>query len=176
MSDELREKVADIFTKAEYGFPFNSLIDHSRERMLNSTDAAIALVRAEQADRIAQLEAENASLASWQCEFTDGKTGLVYGEGGSTYCAMAKRVKELEGQHKGLVLQNALLRQRRDLPVDRIPAAQEVDTMRARIAQLEAALQRIDRMEVYEADAAVVLWAKIGIMRDIARAALEEPK
>jgi hypothetical protein len=45
-----------------------------------------------------------------------------------------------------------------------------------RIAQLEAALQRIDRMEVYEADAAVVLWAKIGIMRDIARAALEEPK
>lgn len=43
-----------------------------------------------------------------------------------------------------------------------------------RIAQLEAALQRIDKMEVYEADAAVVLWAKIGIMRDIARAALEE--
>lgn len=50
----------------------------------------------EAADRIAQLEAENASLASWQCEFTDGKTGLVYGEGGSTYCAMAKRVQKLE--------------------------------------------------------------------------------
>ena len=48
------------------------------------------------ADRIAQLEGENASLASWQCEFTDGKTGLVYGEGGSTYCAMAKRVQKLE--------------------------------------------------------------------------------
>ena len=95
MSDERREKVADIFTKAEYGFPFNSLIDHSRERMLNSTDAAIALVRAEQADRI---------------------------------------------------------------------------------AQLEAALQRIDRIEVYEADAAVVLWAKIGIMRDIACAALGEER
>ena len=48
------------------------------------------------AARIAQFEAENASLASWQCEFTDGKTGLVYGEGGSTYCAMAKRVQKLE--------------------------------------------------------------------------------
>jgi hypothetical protein len=46
--------------------------------------------------------------------------------------------------------------------------------LKARIEQLEAALQRIDRIEVYEADAAVVLWAKIGIMRDIARAALEE--
>ena len=44
MSDELREKVAEIFTKAEYGFPFNSLIDHCRERMLNSTDAAIAII------------------------------------------------------------------------------------------------------------------------------------
>ena len=43
-----------------------------------------------------------------------------------------------------------------------------------RIAQLEAALQRIDKMEVYEADAAVILWAKIGIMRDIAHAALED--
>ena len=50
----------------------------------------------EAAARIEQLEGENASLASWQCEFTDGKTGLVYGEGGSTYCAMAKRVQKLE--------------------------------------------------------------------------------
>jgi hypothetical protein len=55
------------------------------------------------ADRIAQLEGENASLASWQCEFTDGKTGLVYGEGGSTYCAMAKRVKQLEAALRGVV-------------------------------------------------------------------------
>lgn len=46
--------------------------------------------------RIRQLEAENASLASWQCEFTDGKTGLVYGQGGSTFCIMAKRVEQLK--------------------------------------------------------------------------------
>lgn len=50
----------------------------------------------EAADEIERLRAENASLASWQCEFTDGKTGLVYGEGGGTYCAMAKRVQKLE--------------------------------------------------------------------------------
>jgi hypothetical protein len=43
----------------------------------------------------ARLRAENFSLAAWQCEFTDGKTGLVAGEGGSTYCAMAKRVERL---------------------------------------------------------------------------------
>jgi hypothetical protein len=46
--------------------------------------------------RVAELETENASLASWQCEFTDGKTGLVCAEGGGTYCAMARRVAELE--------------------------------------------------------------------------------
>ena len=51
-----------------------------------------------------------------------------------------------------------------------------IDEAADRIEQLEAALQRIDRMEVYEADAAVVLWAKIGIMRDIARAALGEER
>lgn len=148
----------------------------------------------EAADRIEQLEAENASLASWQCEFTDGKTGLVYGEGGSTYCAMAKRVKELEGQHKGLVLQNALLRQRRDLPVDRIPAAQEVDAMRARIAQLEAALrdvlqeaadhhaESVSRVTVGGSDMAQrkakAIVSRSGVLlykiRFIARAALEE--
>jgi hypothetical protein len=50
-----------------------------------------------------KLEAENASLASWQCEFTDGKTGLVYGEGGSTYCAMAKRVQKLEAARSDLL-------------------------------------------------------------------------
>jgi hypothetical protein len=37
------------------------------------------------------------------------------------------RVVELEGQHKGLVLQNAMLRQRPDLPADRIPAAREYE-------------------------------------------------
>ena len=41
------------------------------------------------------------------------------------------RVAELEGQHKGLVIQNATLRQRPDLPADRIPAAN-------RVAELEA--------------------------------------
>ena len=52
----------------------------------------------EAAARIEQLEAENASLATWQCEFTDGKTGLVYGQGGTTFCIMAKRMQQLEAE------------------------------------------------------------------------------
>ena len=42
------------------------------------------------AAKVGKLEAENFSLAAWQCEFTDGKTGLVAAEGGGTYCAMAR--------------------------------------------------------------------------------------
>lgn len=57
------------------------------------------------------------------------------------------RIAELEGQHKGLVLQNALLRQRPDLPVDRIPAADEVEKLRARIAALEVANGNVDSCE-----------------------------
>ena len=56
----------------------------------------------------------------------------------------------LKGQHKGLVLQNALLRQRPDLPVDRIPAAREVDALRAenaRLRQLEASLAGAERQQ-----------------------------
>jgi hypothetical protein len=49
---------------------------------------------------VERLTAENASLASWQCEFTDGKTGLVYSEGGGTYCAMAKENEKLRAALK----------------------------------------------------------------------------
>lgn len=44
---------------------------------------------------VKRLNDENFSLAAWQCEFTDGKTGLVASEGGNTYCAMAKEVERL---------------------------------------------------------------------------------
>ena len=50
---------------------------------------------AEQAAEIDRLRAENFSLAAWQCEFTDGKTGLVAHEHGGTYCAMAKENERL---------------------------------------------------------------------------------
>ena len=65
-------------------------------------------------DEIARLTAENFSLASWQCEFTDGKTGLVSSEGGSTYCAMAKRVEafraEVDSLKSMVIAQEKLLR------------------------------------------------------------------
>lgn len=65
-------------------------------------DARSGCTCAEAADELARLTAENerllvegAALASWQCEYTDGKTGLVQDEGGSTHCAMAKRAARL---------------------------------------------------------------------------------
>lgn len=60
MSDDLRERVAEIFTKAEYGFPFSKLVGHSRKRMLNSTDAAIALIRNEVLEEAAKVAEEQA--------------------------------------------------------------------------------------------------------------------
>jgi hypothetical protein len=56
----------------------------------------------EAAAEIERLRAENASLSSWQCEFTDGKTGLVYSEGGGTYCAMAKKLATLRADNERL--------------------------------------------------------------------------
>ena len=41
----------------------------------------------------------------------------------------------------------------------------------SRVAELEEALERIDRIEVYDEDARETLRAKLGVMRDIARAA-----
>ena len=45
-------------------------------------------------------------------------------------------VQELEGQHKALVIQNSLLRQRPDLPSDRIPVHNAIDLMAKKIEQL----------------------------------------
>ena len=45
-------------------------------------------------------------------------------------------------------------------------------SLKAEVDRLRAALERIDRMAVYDQDCRDVLWAKIGIMRDIARAAI----
>lgn len=53
--EEMREKIADIFAKAEYGFPFREIIGHSRTRMLNSADAAIAIIRGETLEESARV-------------------------------------------------------------------------------------------------------------------------
>ncbi len=54
------------------------------------------------------------------------------------------RVQQLEGDNKGLVLKNALLRQRPDLPVDRIPAAKEVDKLRKALRPFAEAARMFD--------------------------------
>ena len=52
---------------------------------------------------ITTLRAENFSLASWQCVYTDGKTGLVLDEHGNQYCAMAKMVEALRAENERLL-------------------------------------------------------------------------
>ena len=49
--------------------------------------------------------------------------------------------------------------------------AAEIERLTARVKELEEALERIDRIEVYDEDARETLRAKLGVMRDIARAA-----
>lgn len=53
---------------------------------------------------------------------------------------LRRRIIMLEGQRKGLVLANALLRQRNDLPVDRLPAArryhQEISRLRSLVVTM----------------------------------------
>lgn len=89
------------------------------------------------ADEIERLRAENFSLAAWQCEFTDGKTGLVAGEGGSTYCAMAKENASLLAANRDVMLhwevlkadyerQRAALRDIADGKVIEIPYVQTI--------------------------------------------------
>ena len=48
---------------------------------------------------------------------------------------------------------------------------EERTRLTARVKELEGALERIDRIEVYDEDARETLRSKLGVMRDIARAA-----
>lgn len=58
------------------------------------------------------------------------------------------RVTELEGQHKGLVLNNAILRERPDLPLNRIPAARAMTKLYEDNERLRAALEQIASLDV----------------------------
>lgn len=53
---------------------------------------------------------------------------------------LRRRVITLEGQRKGLVLANAMLRQRDDLPADRIPAAKRYHAEIGRLRWLVLAM------------------------------------
>ena len=52
-----------------------------------------------------------------------------------------------------------------------IDLEEENSRLTARVEVLEGALERIDRIEVYDEDARETLRSKLGVMRDIARAA-----
>ena len=61
-----------------------------------------------------------------------------------------------------------------EIEQERASKADEITRLTARVKELEGALERIDRIEVYDEDARETLRSKLGVMRDIARAALEE--
>ena len=66
---------------------------------LEADGVTIATITAErdaaQAE-IARLTAENSALSSWQCVFTDGKTGLVCDDYGNQFCTMQRRAEAAE--------------------------------------------------------------------------------
>ena len=61
---------------------------------------------------------------------------------------LIERVRQLEGENKALVIKNKFLRERPDLPVDRIPvyetfcreiikANEEIDTLKSKLRRIE---------------------------------------
>ena len=105
-----------------------------------------------------EIERKKAEIASLLNTLADARTESM---------RLRARVTELEGQHKGLVLNNAILRERPDLPLNRIPAARVMTKLYEDNERLRAALREIAGLGVVCAsDIAVVA------LRD-ARAALE---
>lgn len=115
------ESIRDILASIEVAslpddFPTSRMAEVRMRTLNERTRQGLALIGEVEALRaeVERLTAENASLASWQCEFTDGKTGLVYGEGGGTYCAMAKenaRLREaLEPEFLGRLIYETWLK------------------------------------------------------------------
>lgn len=63
--------------------------------------------------------------------------GPLLDEAADEIVRLRQRVTDLEGQHKGLVITNGILRQRPDLPVDRLPVMREVEAMREALRQID---------------------------------------
>ncbi len=69
-----------------------------RDESIRMQDAEIARLRAE----VEALKAENAALASWQCLFTDGTTGLYHDGCGNAQCARDHLVVHLTAEVEAL--------------------------------------------------------------------------
>jgi hypothetical protein len=73
----------------------------AQEKLLRSKDAENERLTAQvdtAAEMLREVKARNADISAWQCVYTDGKTGLVVGEYGNQYCAMAKEVEALRAE------------------------------------------------------------------------------
>ena len=69
-----------------------------RDESIRMQDAEITRLRAE----VEALKAENAALASWQCLFTDGTTGLYHDGCGNAQCARDHLVVHLTAEVEAL--------------------------------------------------------------------------
>jgi hypothetical protein len=83
---------------------------------------------------------------------------------------LRRRINALEGQRKGLVLANAMLRQRDDLPADRLPAAKRYHEHIARLRGLVQVIMNNDPREKVADSGKTVLDA----WREQARKEMEE--
>lgn len=62
---------------------------------------------------------------------------------------LKKRIRDLEGQHKGLVAVNAVLRERPDLPIERLPVAREIAKMVEEMAMLRDEKDRLHEIALF---------------------------
>ena len=72
----------------------------------------------------------------------------------------ADEITRLRGAHKALVLQNAVLRQRPDLPLNRIPAARAVASLYEENDRLRAALRQIAACKTFSNPAYMIVIAQ----------------
>ena len=84
-----------------------------RDESIRMQDAEIARLRAE----VDALKAENAALASWQCLFTDGTTGLYHDGCGNAQCARDHLVVHLTAEVEALRADAERLTGERDVAI-----------------------------------------------------------
>jgi len=85
------------------------------------------------ADRIEQLEAENFALASWQCVFTDGRTGIVCDENGNQFCQQALALTQSRAEtaaayeRAAVIADNYVAMRTNQIEVEKSKAARHMD-------------------------------------------------
>jgi hypothetical protein len=101
-------------------------------------EGAVAAMTAD----VEHLRAENASLAAWQCVYTDGKTGLVGDEHGNQYCAIAQEVEAVRSANRDVMLHFDVLKA-------------DYDALRAEVERLTAQLVEAEKYNGWHQQACI---------------------